>query len=164
LIFRQNIKKECALKPIIIGGGQENGFRAGTLPVHLIVGFGKACEIATKNNKKWIQYCYAYKQELLSAFQKLNPVLNGSLDRCMPNVLNVSFPGINSEAAMVALKDIVAISNGSACTSSFYHKSYVLESMKLDESTISEALRFSWCHLTPRFDFTKIPMRLKQLS
>ena len=63
--------------------------------------------------------------------------------------MNIAIPGLDSEAVMLALKDVVAISNGSACTSQNYTASHVLTAMGLQEEQIKGALRLSWCHLTP---------------
>jgi cysteine desulfurase len=79
-------------------------------------------------------------------------------------VVNLSIPNLNSEAVMVGLKDLVSISNGSACTSASYTLSYVLEAMGLPEDEILSALRISWCHLTPDPDWTEIRSRLQLLG
>ena len=71
----------------------------------------------------------------------------------MPHVLNCSIPEIDSEAAMLACKGGVAISNGSACTSTSYTPSHVLEAMGLSEDRIEGAIRLSWCHMTPDADW-----------
>jgi len=99
----------------------------------------------------------------LEALKPLRPVINGDPERMMPHVLNVSFPGVDSEAAIVALKDLVALSNGSACTSQSYEPSHVLKAMGLDEATIQGALRISWCHMTEGVGFDPIANVLKNL-
>lgn len=72
-------------------------------------------------------------------------------------------PGIDSEAMIVALKDLVAISNGSACTSASYSPSHVMLAMGQGEDEANEALRFSWCHLTPDVDWDEVVTRIKGL-
>ena len=69
---------------------------------------------------------------------------------------NVSFPGVDSEALMVALKDCIAVSNGSACTSQSYQPSHVLKAMGLPESVIKGAVRISWCHMTEAPDWNEV--------
>ena len=64
--------------------------------------------------------------------------------RASPDVVNVSFRGVDSEALMLELRDVVAVSNGSACTSSQYAPSHVLLAMGIDEGLIESALRISW--------------------
>jgi cysteine desulfurase len=81
----------------------------------------------------------------------------------LPNRVNVPVPGLDSEAAMVALKDLVAISNGSACTSQNYTASHVLTAMDLPPDRIKGALRLSWCHLTPDVPWGEVVARLRGL-
>ena len=117
----------------MFGGGQERGLRPGTLPVALIAGFGLASELAQTENKERREACLKRREEFLGAVKALNPVFNGDQTRVLPHIVNLSFPNINSEAAMIATKDLVAISNGSACTSSSIEPSHVLIAMGLDE-------------------------------
>ena len=70
--------------------------------------------------------------------------INGDLTRMQPHVLNVSFPGVDSEALMLALRYEMAISNGSACSSSGYSPSHVLRAMGLSDDRIDSAVRISW--------------------
>lgn len=74
----------------------------------------------------------------------LEYTLNGNQDYCMPNTINVSFRGIESEALMLSSKQFCGISNGSACTSNDYKPSYVLTAMGIDKDAISSAIRISW--------------------
>jgi len=74
--------------------------------------------------------------------------------------LNLSFPGIDAEAAMVVTKDLVAILNGSACTSSSYEPSHVLLAMGFDPDRAAGALRISWSHLTEPADWDSFVERL----
>jgi cysteine desulfurase len=163
LITRRREYDRPPLKPLAFGGGQERGLRPGTLPVHLIVAFGEACAIALKDQKKRSEKVSLFRQQLLEALAPLSPTLHGDQSRVMPNVVNVSIPGLNSEAAMVGLKDLVAISNGSACTSANYTVSHVLKAMNLPEEDILSALRISWCHLTPDVEWAEVVGRIKGL-
>ena len=70
--------------------------------------------------------------------------VNGDLEYAMPNTLNVSFNGVNSEALMLATRQYCAVSNGSACNSSSYKPSYVLSAMGLSLDRIESAIRISW--------------------
>ena len=79
-------------------------------------------------------------------------------------MINLSFSGIDSEAAMVALKELIAISNGSACTSSSYSPSHVLLAMRIPQLEIAGALRFSLCHLTSEVDWDTVVARLVSLG
>jgi cysteine desulfurase len=145
------------------GGGQERGLKPGTLPVPLIVGFGIATQLALKNHKQRNQTCKQIKQKLITALTPLNPTIHGNLQHSLPNCINFSIKGIDSEAAILALKGIIAISNGSACTSSNYSSSHVLQAMQLSQQQIQGALRISWCHLTPQVNWQPTIEALNQL-
>ena len=162
LIMRKRGFLKPPLKPIMFGGGQEKGLRPGTLAVPLIAGFGLACEIAQKNAVLWQQQAQNLKDELIQALNTLDTQYNG--ENTSPFVLNFSVPGVNSEAAMVMLKGIAAVSNGSACTSSSYTPSHVLTAMQLDEKRIAGAIRVSWGHMTESLPITEIIEKLKQLK
>lgn len=131
------------LTPLFFGGGQERGLRPGTLPVPLVAGLGLAAELAYQHVDERAACGRAFRANLLEALKPLEPVINGDPNRTSPHVLNVSFPGVDSEAMMVALKDYVAISNGSACTSQSYQPSHVLEAMNLKKNEIKGAVRIS---------------------
>ena len=161
LITRRREYKRPPLQPLMYGGGQEKGVRAGTLPVPLIAGLGEAAELLNKNNSNWHKHCQSIKDEAIKAFESIDGCIHGK--KTLPNVINVSIPGVNSEAAIVALKGVAAISNGSACTSSSYTPSHVLEAMGLDENEIKEALRISWCHMSNKIPWQEIINSLKQL-
>jgi cysteine sulfinate desulfinase/cysteine desulfurase-like protein len=104
-------------KSSALGGGQERGLRPGTLPVPLIVGLGLAAELSLKNHSKREKACRAFRDRALKGLAQLSPVINGEQSRALPHVLNLSFPDLDSEAVMVALKDLIAISNDSGVSS-----------------------------------------------
>ena len=164
LAVRRRGFKKPPLKPLFYGGGQERGLRPGTLPVPLLVGFGLAAELATKNVEKWKARCAAIRQDALAALQPLGIRFHGSPDLALPHVLNFSVEGIDSEALMVALKDMVAVSNGSACTSQSYEPSHVLTAMGLPDQSVSGAVRLSWCHMTPDVDWHAVAERIGSLT
>ena len=148
LITRRRKYNRPPLTPLFFGGGQENGLRPGTLPVHLIVGLGKAAELAQNEWKKRAKKCRQFKDHLLESLATLELTIHGDQSRTLPHVLNLSFGDIDSEAVMLTLKDEVAISNGSACTSTSYEASHVLLSMGLTEDEAQTATRWSWYHKT----------------
>ena len=163
LITRRRGYDRPPLRPLVFGGGQERGLRPGTLPVALIVGLGLAAEMAAKDHAARAARCRAIKQEALAALLPLGARQNGDPAQVMDHVLNLSFPGLDSEALMVALKDLVAVSNGSACTSSSYTPSHVLKAMGRTDEEANEAVRFSWCHLTPDVPWAKVAARVTGL-
>jgi cysteine desulfurase len=164
LIARRRDYQAPPLCPLLHGGGQERGLRAGTLPVELIVGFGVACDLARQEVAQRRERCDEIRRGLLRLVERLGGVLNGNEDRCMTHVLNISFPGVDSEAAIVSLKGLVAVSNGSACTSASYTPSHVLTAMGLDSERAEQALRFSWCHMTEEPDWDIVYERLRKVQ
>lgn len=163
LIVRRRGYERVPLKPLIHGGGQERGLRPGTLPVALVAALGAAAEVAVKDQKKRVTHCRKLKEAALKAFSNLSPRINGRPEETMDHVLNLAFPGIDSEALIVALKDLVAISNGSACTSSSYTPSHVIKAMGYSDDEANEAIRLSWCHLTPEVDWEAVAERVATL-
>lgn len=163
LIARRRKFKRPPLAPFTFGGGQERGLRPGTLPVPLIVGLGLAAEIASRDAHKRAARCMNIRTDALSALEPLGIRLHGDKERCLPHVMNFSVDGIDSEALMLAIKDIVAVSNGSACTSQSYEPSHVLTAMDLPEDAIAGAIRLSWSHLTPAVNWHALAERILSL-
>ncbi|MFT5759381.1 MAG: cysteine desulfurase [Alteromonadaceae bacterium] len=161
LILRKRGFLRPPLKPIMFGGGQEKSLRPGTLAVPLIAGLGLACEIANANSIVWQQHAHELKMSLVTELDKLGAKYNG--DNTSPFVLNFSIPGVNSEAAMVMLKGVAAVSNGSACTSSSYTPSHVLSAMGLDTNRIKESIRMSWSYDVQELPLKQIIEKIKQL-
>jgi len=161
LIVRRRGFKRIPLQPIMFGGGHERGLRPGTLPVPLISGLGEAAKLALESHQEREKKCLEIRKNAVSALTSIGGIINGDSEKIMSHVLNISFPGLDSEAALVALKDIVAISNGSACTSQSYEPSHVLEGMRLNKERVQSALRISWCHMTPDVDWDKVAFCLK---
>lgn len=163
LIARRRGFRKVPLQPLMFGGGQEKGLRPGTLPVPLIAGLGRASKLAVRDHEKRAAACRAYKREILKAMEPLGAVVNGSPEYTLPHVLSLSFPGIDSEALMVSLKETIAISNGSACTSSSYKPSHVLEAMGLPGHRIQGAVRLSWSHMTSPLDWSEVAEAIRRL-
>jgi len=163
LIARRRGFKRPPLKALMYGGGQERGLRPGTLPVPLIVGLGVAAETALKDQASRQERCRDIRHKALAALEPLGIRMHSDPDRTLSHVINFSVPGVDSEAVMVALKDVAAVSNGSACTSQSYSPSHVLEAMGLPEDDISGAIRVSWSHLTPDVDWPLLAARLDAL-
>lgn len=163
LIARRRQFTRIPIEPLMFGGGQERGLRPGTLPVPLIAGLGVASALAIEETVSRRKRCQAMQAQALAALKPLGIAVNGDIDRTIGHTLNISVPGVDSEAAIVALKDVAAVSNGSACTSQSYEPSHVLKAAKLPAEQISGALRFSWSHLTPDVDWEEIAKRLAGL-
>ena len=163
LITRRRRFKRPPLTPLIFGGGQERGLRPGTLPVALIAGLGLASSLAYDEHEARADRCQGIRADALAALSPLGIVMNGDPAHTVPHTLNFSVPGVDSEAAIVALKDVAAISNGSACTSQAYEPSHVLVAAGLSETQVAGALRVSWSHMNNGIDWKEISSRLARL-
>ncbi|NBT90004.1 MAG: cysteine desulfurase DndA [Verrucomicrobia bacterium] len=161
LVVRHRGRQKIPLSPITFGGGQEQGLRPGTLPVPLIVGLGKAAEMGAQNHATREKQCRLFREKFLQAVNVLQPKIHGEESHVLPHTVNASFPGVSAEEAMLRLKDLVAVSNGSACTSASYQPSHVLKAMHLAKDEIIGAIRFSWSHLTPEPDWKALVERLR---
>ena len=163
LIARRRGFRRPPLAPLQFGGGQERGLRPGTLAVHLIVGLGLAAEVARQEASVRHRRCSSFRKKVLDGLGPLEPRLHGDPDRVVPHTLNLSFPGLDSEAVIVAVKDLIAISNGSACTSQSYEPSHVLTSMGLPDEQVQGAIRISWYHDTPDVNWAEVAARIASL-
>jgi cysteine desulfurase len=141
------VRSETALRrlrPQMLGGGHQRGLRSGTMATPLIVGFGVACEIATDSLEVDESRIRQLTERLWTRFQSEIPniVLNGAQSGRIAGNLNVSFVGVPSEALMVVLRDTVAVSAGSACTSANPKPSHVLQAMGIHGDRLNSAIRF----------------------
>jgi cysteine desulfurase len=125
------------------GGGHERGMRSGTLPVPLIVGFGKACELMAQEGRAESAHLLALRERLRErVMSRLDEVyVNGSMAHRLPGNLNLSFNFVEGEGLMMAIKD-VAVSSGSACTSASLEPSYVLRALGVGDELAHSSIRF----------------------
>lgn len=144
-------KPRVRLVPIFNGGGQERGMRSGTLPTPLIVGLGVAAEIASAEMERDTKHV----EELFNRFyenitKEISEIyLNGDKDARYKGNLNLSFSYVEGESLILAIKDL-AVSSGSACTSSSLEPSYVLRAMGVDEELAHTSIRFGIGRFTTR--------------
>ena len=164
LVARRRRFHRPPLSPLFYGGGQERGLRPGTLPVHLIVGLGLAAELGAKEAGARRTRCLEFRKEALRGLAPLDPVVHADPERTTAHTVNLSFPGLDGEAVIVAVKDLIAISNGSACTSQSYTSSHVLKAMGMPREQIQGALRISWSHLTEKLDWDAVYSRIASLK
>ena len=125
------------------GGGHERGMRSGTLPVPLIVGFGKAVELCEQEMSTESKRLSAMRDRLQAGItSKLEEVyLNGHPTERLPNNLNLSFAYVEGESLLMGLKEI-ALSSGSACTSATLEPSYVLRALGVGSDLAHSSIRF----------------------
>ena len=131
------------LAPLISGGGQERGFRSGTLAPHLVIGLGEAARIAKIEMKRDSAWITKLSKKILSTFnEKLDHiVLNGDEKSRYEGNLNISFSCVEGESLIMAINQI-AVSSGSACTSASLEPSYVLRALGVSEDMAHTSLRF----------------------
>lgn len=125
------------------GGGHERGMRSGTLPVPLIVGFGKACEICeqemTEEAARLTKMRDRLQADIMAALEE--SYLNGHPTNRLPGNLNISFAYVEGESLLMGMKDI-ALSSGSACTSATLEPSYVLRALGVGTELAHSSIRF----------------------
>ena len=146
LVLRKHRYKLPPVKPIMYGGQQEHGIRPGTIPVALVGGLGKACEIAQIEHKQNQDKCRKIKNVLVGELKDsgLKYRFNGDQNYCIPSTMNLCIDGVSSEALMISSKQYCSVSNGSACNSNSYKPSYVLTAMGIPEEQINNSIRISW--------------------
>jgi cysteine desulfurase len=126
------------------GGGQERGFRSGTLNVPGIVGFGKAASLATIEMDRDMEFIGHLRDKLEQALLQFEGArLNGNFRNRLRTVSNISFSHASGKQLLEGLLKEVAISSGSACSSATPEPSHVLKAMGLDDSAAYHAIRFS---------------------
>ncbi len=137
------------LTPIMEGGGHERGMRSGTLNVPGIVGLGSACEICAREMADEADRLGALRKRLTDGILgRLDmAVLNGHPTRRLPHTANISFPYVEGESLMMALKEI-ALSSGSACTSASLKPSYVLKGLGVGDELAHSSIRFGMGRFT----------------
>lgn len=148
LLLRLRNGKRPPLAPLMVGGGQERGLRPGTVPVALVAGLGHAAALAAAEMDDRDAAARKIRDRLLSALTEAGAHINGDPGRLVPHVVNTHLPGIDAEAFMLASRDLVAISNGSACTSATVEPSHVLLAMGYDRDHTMSSVRISWDHDT----------------
>jgi cysteine desulfurase len=135
-------KPRVRLVPLIVGGGQERGFRSGTLPTPLCVGLGEAAEICMKEMDNEAKRLKKLQERMLKGLNdKLTEiVVNGDLEHRIPGNLNISFAYVEGESLMMGIKGL-SVSSGSACTSASLEPSYVLRALGVEEEMAHTSLR-----------------------
>jgi cysteine desulfurase len=141
LFVRRGVRLEAQLD----GGGHERGLRSGTLPVPLIVGFGRACELCrdgmAEETERLRGLCHRFERGLTERLDGLTR--NGPrLSTRLPGNMNLTIAGVPADALLVNLRRDVAASAGSACTSAEPEPSHVLRALGLDDEAARCSVRF----------------------
>ena len=131
--------------PIIYGGGQQNGYRSGTIPVFLVVGFGEACSIMNMVREEEAKKLSYQSERLYNGIQKVCPLIkiNGNQIQRHPGNLNITLPRLESKQLITLLQPKLAFSTGSACTSSNIEPSHVLRAIGLTSEEADKSFRLS---------------------
>jgi cysteine desulfurase len=141
------------LTALQFGGGQERALRAGTLATHQAVGMGLAFELAMRLSSVETARVAHLQQRLWRGLAGVGGVRrNGSATRSVPHLLNVSFEGVEGESLLAAIRPFVAVSTGSACTSTLAEPSYVLRALGRSERLSESSLRFGLGRTTSETD------------
>ncbi|MGB9675145.1 MAG: cysteine desulfurase NifS [Candidatus Nanoarchaeia archaeon] len=168
------VKKGLMLEPLIHGGGQEHGLRAGTENVPAIIGLAKALELAQKEKEKECKRLANLRDYLIKqVLEKIpNAKLNGHPSQRLPNNIHFSFMGIEGEALLYLLdKEGICASTGSACSSKSLEESHVLKAIGLPIEYSHGSVRFSLGKSTTKEDIdflleilSKSVAKLRQFS
>ena len=154
-------KKNIRLTPLIHGGSQENGLRAGTYNTPLIVGLGKACEIALVDLDSDKDYIGKLNNFLIKQLKEINGcVIIGNEKFRVTNIMDVIIPGLNSDIFISKETDF-ALSNGSACTSQIIESSHVLKAMGFSDNECNQTIRISISKETTEIQLKELVDSLK---
>jgi cysteine desulfurase len=142
-------KPRVRLVPLIHGGGQERGFRSGTLPAPLCVGLGAAAAIAKQEMEQETQRVAKLRDRFYKRITDRLPevYLNGDFKQRLSGNLNLSFAFVEGEGLMMGIKDL-SVSSGSACTSASLEPSYVLRALGVEEDLAHTSLRIGFGRFT----------------
>jgi cysteine desulfurase len=155
-------KPRVRLEAQMHGGGHERGLRSGTLPTHQIVGMGEAFRIARLEMAEEEARIRVLRDRLWQGLNTMEEVyLNGDFDHRVPGNLNVSFNYVEGESLIMALKDM-AVSSGSACTSSSLEPSYVLRAIGRNDELAHSSIRFTIGRFTTQEEIDYIVERVRE--
>ena len=139
------VKKQCDMRPLIVGGGQERGWRAGTENVAAIVGFGKAAELARIELTQRTAHCLQLRKKLEYELNTISGlvIFSEQVER-LPNTIQFAIAGFDGEMLLMQLDmKNIAVSSGSACASGGRNASSVLLAMGVDDELAKGAIRVS---------------------
>lgn len=156
---QSNIKPQ----PIIYGGGQQDGFRSGTLCPFLVAGIGAAFDIMKKEKDEEANHDRKLRTILLDGLKDIFPslVLNGSLENRHPGNLNVTLPNVDARQFIFNLQPAIAFSTGSACTSGITEPSHVLRAIGLTTAEADASFRMTIGRFTTEDDVSFVLSNIK---
>lgn len=159
------ISRDCPmdLRPLLFGGAQQDGRRAGTVPVMLCAGLGTACSVARERMDEDHANELRFQAQFLDALRIAFPdvVVNGDLTNRLAGNLNIRLPGRDADSLLARLRGQLAASTGSACDSGLIEPSYVLLAMGLSIEQANSSIRFGYGRFTTAEDIERAVAALK---
>ena len=153
------VSRHCPvpLAPLIIGGVQQQGLRAGTVAPFLCAGLGEACRIAGAELSRERAHCEALRDSFWSILSSClpNAAINGDMVHRLPHNLNIVFPGSDADALLASVRGEIAASTGSACNSGLIEPSYVLLALGLTLEEANSSIRFGFGRFTSMDDVVR---------
>jgi cysteine desulfurase len=139
LVFKEDIK----LAPILYGGGQQKGLKPGTLNVPGIAGLGYACYLRKNEMKSDEEKIRYLRDKMLKELTKNieNIIVNGDINNKLAGNISIAIPGILNQDIIKKVRDKIAISTGSACSSGFEKASHVLSAINLPDEILNSTIR-----------------------
>jgi cysteine desulfurase len=153
------VRNELKLTPLILGGRQERGRRAGTENTPAIVGFGVAASLAVQTLRPDMNRVTLLRDYLERKILRLvlTAIRVGDRRNCLPNTLNIAFENIEADSILLMLnRESIAASSGSACTSGSLNPSHVLAAMKIPFSHLRGSVRFSLSRETTKSEMDQV--------
>ena len=157
------LRQGTNIKPVIVGGGQESGLRAGTENIHYIQGLAKACELLKPNIVRNLQHYAKLRTQLLEGLKAFDNVVVNSPENAAPYTVNFSFVGYRSETLLHFLDSKgICVSSGSACSKG--SASHTLTVMKLPHDRIDSSVRVSFGVQNTEADVDALLAALKEAT
>ena len=152
----------CPLAPLTIGGAQQQGLRAGTVPPFLCAGLGEACRIACAELARDRAHSEALRDTFWSILSSHLPdtVINGDMVYRLPHNLNILFPGNDADSLLASVQGEIAASTGSACNAGLIEPSYVLLALGLSLEEANSSIRFGFGRFTSMDDVERAAILL----
>lgn len=143
--------------PIIHGGGQQDGYRSGTLPVYLVVGMAKAINLMSELKDKEKQRIITLRNKMLDGLKNIVPELkvNGTMKDRHPGNINIMLPNKDARQLILSVQPYLAFSTGSACTSGIQEPSHVLKAIGLSTTEAEQSFRMTVGRFTSENEITK---------
>jgi len=157
------VRRGTTLAPFALGAGHERGLRPGTENVASVVGLGVACEVAARDMDQTARRIAALRDELFRRLASTVPglALNGHRDLCLPNTLNVRFPGVTGNALLAGAPEVAA-STGSACHAGRDEPSAVILAMGVAPEAAAGSVRLTLGRGTSADDVARAALALER--